>query len=175
MSFAISLTAFSPIEPQEVQFGFVCNTGTPAPVLITTNTLFFSASTVPVLDIVALSATINNDGIVNIPDTENFGVFSAANVNLGAAGNVTASLLTIGEHVDEALLCPTIFETGQCFEAPSQSSLQFLGENGTSSFGIFVRSSDPIPFDPSRNRVILIFTDDNGIIRGRTSVAISGP
>jgi len=175
MSFAISLTAFSPIEPQEVQFGFVCNTGTPAPVLITTNTLFFSASTVPVLDIVALSATINNDGIVNIPDTENFGVFSAANVNLGAAGNVTASLLTIGEHVDEALLCPTIFETGQCFEAPSQSSLQFLGENGTSSFGIFVRSSTPIPFDPSRNRVILIFTDDNGIIRGRTSVAISGP
>lgn len=175
MSFAISLTAFSPIEPQEVQFGFVCNTGFPAPVLITTNTLFFSASTVPVLDIVALSATINNDGIVNIQDAENFGVFSAANVNLGAPGNVTASLVVIGDDVDEALLCPTVFETGACFETPSESTLIFLGENGTSSFGIFVRSSTPIAFEPDRNRVMLIFTDDNGVIRGRTSVAISGP
>jgi len=162
MSFAISLTAFSVIEPQEVEFGFVCNTG-------------FSASMEPVLDIVALSATINNDGIVNIPDAENFGVLSAANVNLGAPGNVTASLIVIGEDVDEALLCPTVFETGQCFEAPSQSNLQFLGENGTASFGIFVRSENPIAFDPGRNRVILVFTDDNGVIRGRTSVAISGP
>jgi len=175
MSFAISLTAFSPIEPQEVQFGFVCNTGNPAPVLITTNTLFFSASNFPVLDIVALSATINNDGIVNIPDSENFGIFSAANVNLGAAGNVTASLIIIGDEVDQALLCPTVFETGACIEPPSESTIEFLGENGTSSFGVFVRSSTPIAFDPGRNRVILIFTDDQGVIRGRTSVAISGP
>jgi len=175
ISFAITLTAFSVIEPQEVQFGFVCNTGFPAPVMITTNTLFFSASDVPVLDIVALSATINNDGIVNIPDTENFGVFSAANVNLGAEGNVTASLFVIGEDVDEVLLCPTVFETGACIESPSESTRIFLGENGTSSFGIFVRSSNPIPFDPGRNRVMLIFTDDDGVIRGRTSVAISGP
>ncbi len=175
MSFAISLTAFSPIEPQEVQFGFVCNTGFPAPALITVNTLLFSASTEPVLDIVALSATIHNNGIVDIPNTENFGVFSAANVNLGTPGNVTASLVVIGDPVDEALLCPTVFETGACLQSPSESSRVFLGENETSSFGIFVRSESPIAFDPGRNRVMLIFTDDNGVVRGRTSVAINGP
>lgn len=175
MSLAVGITAFSPIEPQEVQFAFVCDTGLPAPVLLTTNTVFFSATENQVPDIVALAATINNDGIVRIPDDENFGVFSAANVNLGAPGNITASIVVLGADLDEALLCPTIFETGVCTEAPSGSTAEFLGSNGTASFGLFVRSSGTVPFLPEQNRVVLIFTDDNGVIRGRTSVAVTKP
>lgn len=173
MSFVLSITAFAPLEPQEVEFKFVCNTGQPAPVLITTNTLLFSASEVPVPDIVALSATINNDGIVNIPDAQSFGIFSAANVNLGAPSNITASLITLGETLDEALICPTVFETGACIEAPAQSTVTFIGSNGTASYGVFVRSSQNVPFLPAENRVVLIFTDDEGVVRGRTSVAVT--
>ena len=175
MSFAVSLTAFAPISPQEVQFGFVCNTGAPAPVLVTTNTLLFSASEVAVPDVVALSATLNNDGVVNIPDDSSFGVFSAANVNLGAPGNITASVFSIGQELDDILICPTIFETGECTDTPSQFTAEFLGTNGTASYGIFVRGSGTIPFQPAQNRVILIFTDDNGTVRGRTSVAVAKP
>jgi len=171
-SFAIGITAFTPLDPQEIEFGYVCNTGNPADVLVTTNTVLFSASEQRPLDIVALAATINNDGIVNIPDSENFGVFSAANVNVGSAGNVTASVAVLGEQLDEVLICPTNFVTGECIDTPSESTFAFQGENGTASFGIFVRNASPVEFRPDLNRVVLIFTDDEGVIRGRTSVAV---
>ena len=175
MSYQVSITAFAPLSPTEVEFTFVCDTGQPAPVLVGTNTLLFSASVDPVPDIVALSATIANDGIVRIPDSANFGIFSAANVNLGAGANITASLSIAGEPIEEALLCPTVFETGQCISPPSQTTSLFLGPNGTSSFGVFVRNPTTIPFRPDLNRVFLVFTDDNGVVRGRTSVAVIAP
>jgi len=171
-SFAIGITAFAPLDPQEIEFSYACNTGNPADVLVTTNTVLFSASVERPLDIVALAATLNNDGIVNIPDSENFGVFSAANVNVGSEGNVTASIALLGEQLDDALLCPTDFITGDCLSPPSSSTAAFQGENGTASFGVFVRHSSPVEFRPDTNRVVLIFTDDEGVIRGRTSVAV---
>jgi len=171
-SFAIGITAFTPVEPQEIEFGYVCNTGNPADVLVTTNTVLFSASEQQPIDIVALAATINNDGIVNIPDSENFGIFSAANVNVGSAGNVTTAVAVLGEPLDEVLICPTNFITGECIDTPSESTFEFQGENGTASFGIFVRNAGPVEFRPDLNRVVLVFTDDQGVVRGRTSVAV---
>ncbi len=171
-SFAIGITAFAPLEPQEIEFAYVCSTGNPADVFVATNTVLFSASEQPTLDIVAAVATINNDGIVNIPDSENFGIFSAANVNVGSAGNVTASVAVLGQQLDEVLICPTNFITGACIDTPGQSTLAFQDENGTASFGIFVRNSTPVEFRPDVNRLALVFTDDEGVVRGRTSVAV---
>jgi len=175
MSFAIGITGFTPLEPTEVFFNYVCNTGSGAPVVGALNTLLFSVSDEAPQDIVALSATLGGDGIVRIPDDESFGVFSVANVNLGTAGNVTASVSVLGTPLEEVLLCPTVFETGACIEAPSQINTTFLGANGTASYGIFVRASYPVDFRPDENRVVVLFTDDNGVVRGRTSVAVAKP
>jgi hypothetical protein len=53
--------------------------------------LLLSASNTPVPDIVALAATITNNGIVNVPGTMGTGAFAVATVNVGASGNITAS------------------------------------------------------------------------------------
>jgi hypothetical protein len=42
-------------------------------------------------DVVALAATLNNDGIVNILGTMGTGIFSVATLNVGASGTIMAS------------------------------------------------------------------------------------
>ena len=65
-SFVIALTPHAPIAPTDVEFSFSVTTLRVAK-LTGINTLLFSASATPVPDIVALAATLSNDGIVNIP------------------------------------------------------------------------------------------------------------
>jgi len=43
------------------------------------------------LTLAPLAATLNNDGIVNIPGATGTGVFSVASVNVGGSGSITAS------------------------------------------------------------------------------------
>lgn len=66
----------------------------PADQITGVNTLLFSASTTPVPDIVALAATLNNNGIVNVSNPAASsaaravmaGAFAVATVNVGGAG-----------------------------------------------------------------------------------------
>jgi hypothetical protein len=62
------------------------------------NTLLFSASAMPVSDIIALAATLNNDGIVNFPGTNGTGAFAVAAVNVVATETITASAGTGVQH-----------------------------------------------------------------------------
>ena len=68
-SFVISADPHSPIlhRPMcNLTYG-LCEQPAPAPNFVGLNTLLLSASATPVPDIVALAATLTNDGIVNIP------------------------------------------------------------------------------------------------------------
>jgi hypothetical protein len=55
------------------------------------NTLLLSASAAPVPDIVGLAATLNNEGIVNIPGEIGTGFFAVATVNLGMGAMITVT------------------------------------------------------------------------------------
>ena len=63
------------VAPTDVQLNFDCTNTDLAPVNVGLNTLLLSASTSPVPDIVALAATLTNDGIVNIPGAGGTGSF----------------------------------------------------------------------------------------------------
>src|SRR4030095_922516 len=90
-SFVFALTPSAPIAPTDVQLSFDCANSDPAPINTGLNTLLLSASATPVPDIVALAATLTNDGIVNIPGATGTGAFAVATVNVGVSGSITAS------------------------------------------------------------------------------------
>ena len=79
------------------------------------NTVLLSASLTPIPDIVALAATLTNDGIVNVAGSPGTGAFAVATVNVGATGTITASADTGGLTLPVNIsLCQTDPATGQC-------------------------------------------------------------
>jgi hypothetical protein len=172
-SFVVSLTASAPITPTEVQFNYSCANSSPAPVSVGLNTLLFSASLTPVPDIVALAATFNNDGIVNIPGTTGTGAFAVATVNVGASASITASSETGSAVLPVNIsLCETDPATGQCISAIASSVTTQINANGTPTFAIFVQGNGTVPFDPAANRIFVFFKDSGNVTRGSTSVAV---
>jgi hypothetical protein len=172
-TFVFALTPTAPIAPTDVQLSFDCANSDPAPINIGLNTLLFSASTTPVPDIVALAATLTNDGIVNIPGATGTGAFAVATVNVGVSGIITASAdmgsVTLPVNI---FLCQTDPATGQCISAIGSSVTTTINANATPTFAIFVQGNGNVPFDPAGNRIFVRFKDGGDITRGSTSVAV---
>ena len=170
------MTHGSPIGPIDVQFSFDCTNTNPARINTGLNTLLFSASSTPVPDIVALGATLNNDGIVNVEST---GVFSVATVNVGASGVITVSADTGGAILPLVIsICETNPMTSQCVNPTMPTTnpvVTTINANATPTFGIFVTGTGTVPFNPADNRVFVRFKDGSGITRGSTSVAVRTP
>jgi hypothetical protein len=47
-----------------------------------------------------------------------------------------------------------------------------MPEKSTMAFGVFVRASGPISFEPGAHRVFVRIKDAGGVTRGATSVAV---
>jgi WD40 repeat protein len=172
-SYVFALTPTAPFAPTDVQLSFVCANTDPAPINSGLNTLLFSASASPIPDIVALAATLNNDGIVNVPGTNGTGAFAVATVNVGASGDITASADTGTASLPVNIsLCQTDPGTGQCISAIGGSVTTTINANATPTFGIFVQGAGTVPFDPAANRIFVRFKDGSDVTRGSTSVAV---
>jgi hypothetical protein len=172
-SFVISLTPTTPIMSTDVQFNYSCNNASSAPNFIGLNTLLFSASATPVPDIVALAATLTNDGIVNIPGANGTGAFAVATVNVGASGSITASADTGSASLPlNIFLCETNPATAQCISAIGPSVTTQINANATPTFAILVQGGGVVPFDPATNRIFVRFKDSGNVTRGSTSVAV---
>jgi hypothetical protein len=173
-SLVLAITPTAPIAPTGVQFSFACANTDPAPINVGLNTLLLSASSTPVPDIVALAATPPPDpGILNILGTNGTGAFAVATVNVGAAGNITASADTGSATLLVVInLCETNPATGQCVSAIEASVTTQINANATPTFGIFVQGSGNVPFDPATNRIFVRFKDGGNVTRGSTSVAV---
>jgi hypothetical protein len=172
-SFVFAFTPSAPIAPTDVPMVFGCTNAAPATSLSGINTLLLSASATPVPDIVALSATLNNDGIVNVLGVTGSGVFAVATANVGAGDTVTASADTGAASLPIIVaLCQTNPSTGQCISAIAPSVTTQINANDTPTFGIFVTGTGNVPFDPAANRVFVRFKDNGGVTRGSTSVAV---
>ena len=142
-------------------------------VVLVLNTLLLSGSVTPVPDIVALGATLTNDGIVNLPGASGAAAFAVATVNVGAAGSIRASADTGNATLPVNLsLCQTNPTTGACLAPPSGSVTTQIDPGATPTFGIFVTGTDNVSFDPATHRVFVRFTDGGGAVRGATSVAV---
>jgi aldose sugar dehydrogenase len=169
-SYVFALTPSAPIAPTDVQFSFDCTNTNPAAINTGLNTMLLSASATPVPDIVALAATLNNDGIVTLAST---GVFAVATVNVGATGTITASADTGAATLPVNIsLCETNPETGACISAIGASVTTQIDANETPTFGIFVQGNGNVPFDPAANRIFVRFKDAGDVTRGSTSVAV---
>jgi hypothetical protein len=172
-TFIISLTPSAPIQPTDVALNFDCSNTQPAPATVGLNTLLLSASTAPVPDIVALAATLANDGIVNVPGENGMGLFGVATSNVGARGTITATADTGGAALPVTLsICQTIPTNGTCLSPAGPSVTLDIEAAGTPTFVVFVAGHGNIPFDPASNRVFVRFTDGANVTRGATSTAV---
>jgi hypothetical protein len=172
-SYVFALTLSAPLAPTDVQFSFSCANTAPAPIYIGLNTLLLSASAGPVPDIVALAATLGNDGIVNISGTNGPGVFAVAAINLGASGSVTVSADTGAATLPVNIsLCETDPVIGNCISLIGNTVTTTIHANATPTFGVFVQGNGPVPFDPAINRIFIRFKDFVATTRGSTSVAV---
>jgi hypothetical protein len=172
-SFLIALTATATQTPIQVRFGFNCG-GAPAAAITTgVDTLLYSASSSAVPDIVALAATVQNDGILHITGTNGSSAFAVASVNVGASGAITVSANTGSATLPlNLMLCQTNPTSGQCLGPPAASVSTTINANATPTFGIFGTASGAIAFLPATNRIFVQFRDANGVVRGATSVAV---
>jgi hypothetical protein len=172
-SYVIAFPPAAAFAPSDVALGFFCN-GLLGPAIVPgVNTLMLSASATPVPDIVALSATGSNDGILHLPGVSGANAFVVATVNLGAGAVITATANTGAVSLPLALsICQTNLATGQCLGTAASSAATTINANATPTFAIFATATDSVPFLPATNRIFVEFSDANEIVRGSTSVAV---
>lgn len=133
------------------------------------NTVSLGADTTGGPDLIALSATLNNNGIVDVPDGE-FGVFSVATINIGGPGDAVVSASSLDPSLPAtALVCQTD-AAGLCMENPSQNVNVSIAANGTPTFGVFVLTGYPTSFAPGKRFQFEMRV--GGSLRGATSVAV---
>jgi WD40 repeat protein len=172
-SFIFALTPTAPMAPTDVQLSFDCANTDPAPMVPGLNTLLFSASATPTPDIMALVATRNNDGIVDVSGTNGMGVFAVATVNVGSGDTITVLADTGGAVLPVSVfVCQTDPKTSVCLSPPDSSVTTTILFNETPTFGVFVAGAGNVSFIPETNRIFVRFKDSTGVTRGLTSVAV---
>ncbi len=171
-TFYLAFTLGGIIAPTDVRLYFVCSTDF-APVVVGLNTLLLSASTVPGPDVIALTATIGGNGIVNVPGANGTGVFAVGTANVGTTATLTVTADTGGVGLPVTLtLCQTDPATGSSLVPPTPNVMVSINADAAPTFGIFVTGGGPIPFSPATNRIFVRFKDTEGLTRGSTSVAV---
>src|SRR5262249_6601791 len=158
----------------EVAFNFAAINAPPVTTLVGINTLLLSASVAPVPDIEALGATVSNDGILRIPGPTSAGAFAVATINLGASGLITASANTGSTVLPLALsICQTDPKSGLCISPIGPSVTVQINTHDFPTFAIFAIASGTIVLDPATNRIFVVFSDADSVVRGRTSEAVT--
>jgi hypothetical protein len=174
-TFMFAFTPTAAIAPTDVRLNFVCANATAAPIVSGIDTFLLSASTTPGPDILAVSATLTNNGIVDIPGTTGTGIFSVAAMNLGIDGTIAVSAdMGAADLPVRIALCQTDPMTGQCVNptVPTTNPVAItINANEMPTFGIFVTGTSTVSFAPALNRIFVRFTDAGGLARGSTSVA----
>lgn len=171
-SWVFGVTPNAPLAPTEVTIAMDCDNSDPAAVYPSVNTLLLSASNTPIPDMVALAATLANDGVVRAPGYHGTGVFSVATSNVGAAGTITALPQLMGNTGGaSAFICETNPD-GSCKPPGPAASVPDIpvGAGEARSFGIFVAGNGAAPFDPANTRANVRF-QEAGVTRGATGVA----
>ena len=169
-SYLVAFTPGTAFVSTDVAFSFQCGNAGPAGTISGVNTLLLTASSSPAADVIALAATANNTGILNV--IGGTGAFAVATFNVGAASTITVSPDTGSANLPLALgICQTN-GAGNCIGTAGPSVTLGIGTNATPTFAIFATAGGPIGFNPAANRIFVRFRDGAGVTRGATSVAV---
>ena len=190
--FVLRLVANEAVDPAELEFVMACEGTEPAASISGINTLWFSAASEPVPDVVAIAVSGDGSGVASLQSARDSsvcadlapfarsrcsaGAFSAAAMNLGAGADVlvSAAFRTPAPWVD-VTVCRTDPGTGACLHGvPEPAFLTRLTTGEAATFSVFVRSNRGLGFDPAAHRVDLEFSAE-GVMRGATSIAVTGP
>lgn len=167
----LTLVPNEALAAEELNFDFSCTPGA-APVLLGTNTLLVTAEALQPPDVIALAATVDNNGIVSLPAGGGSGFFSVASVNVGAPGDFVVRPVVTGTALDGVSICETNPVSGDCLGVAGTSVIVGIAGGDTPTFAVFVSHSADVPFLPGVNRLLVRFEDAGGVVRGRTSVAV---
>ena len=170
-NFVFAITPQAAFAPVEIALRFTCADTMAAGMISGVNTLQMSASPDPVPDIVALAATIDNDGVVKVTDS---GVFAVAAANIGIGGQIRVDANTGATDLPlQLLICQTDPQTSDCLADPVDAGSGVTVEvdsAATPTFGVFLFSESTIPLDPANHRVYVRFVDGDDRLSGLTSV-----
>lgn len=163
----------------------VCLNATAAPSVEGINTLLFSTSSAPLADLVSVTATLSRPGVVQLPGNSGLSLFTAAAINIGNSDTITAvPVLELGPLVDgldpfdglpdlNLEICETNIETAECLVERSASTSRTMATDDIATYTVFVTGrGESVPFFPERNRVFIVFLDQNNRVRGASSVAV---
>ena len=96
--------------------------------------------------------------------------------NVGTGDVITASANTGPVILPLALkICQTDPAIGTCISPIGPSVSVQIDAKAVATFAIFATPSGSIALDPATNRIFVVFADHGGVIRGRTSVAVTAP
>ena len=161
-------------ESLDLTLRYDCANSDAAPVVSGVNTIRMSFGPVLEPDMIAVAITGQQNGILSITDDRYRGAFAVATANVGAAGALTLRPEATGLAASSVALtiCETNPSTGQCLGGRADVVQRTFAADETASFAIFAHAEGDIAFSPARNRVRVDIVDDEGVVRGATSVAI---
>lgn len=172
-SFVFGITPTAAFAATDIPLVFDCANTQPAPSQTGLNNFLLSSSSTPVPDMIAIGATPSGDGVLRIPGSNGVHAFGTAAVNIGGAGEITATVDTGGVALPLTLsLCQTDPGTGACLSPPASSVTSPLASNASATYAVFAQASGPIAFDPASKRIFLRLAS-GGVVRGATSVAVT--
>jgi len=173
-SFVFGLTPTEEIPVTDVALNFRCANSAGAASFVGLNTLLLSASVTPGPDLIALAATVSNDGVMELAGSSGF--FTASTINVGSTALITVSVDTGDASLPMSLsLCETDPLTSICInpaQAGSEPVMVEIAAGDSPTFAVFANSSDTIALDPANSRIFLRFSDEAGDVKGATSVAV---
>jgi hypothetical protein len=171
-SFLLSFGDTSPLTLSAQPLDYSCDGVAPVGSITGVNTIDLAFSATPVADVIALAATASNDGTAHL--SNDAGAFAVATANVGIAAPITVVTDFGGTDLPlTATICQTNSTTGACL-APAAASVQLnVAAGATPTFSIFLHASADIPFSPGTSRVFVRFNDQNGVLHGLTSVAVT--
>ena len=171
-SFLISLTPTAVFAPTDLSFSVQCTNAPRARSVSGLNTLLFGATDAPTADVIALSATSSEDGVLRVPGAGSSAAFGTATFNLGATAILRLVVDTPEDMPVEITVCETNPATAQCV-APAVPEINTNAfREGSATYSVFVRTLDVVNFDPENARISVRFMEGE-LVRGVTSVAIT--
>lgn len=185
VSFVMGMTPVTETDGYDLYPIIVCENAALDPIN-GVNSVFLTVESAPVPDILSVSATPSQDGVIRIANPGTTGLMAASAVNIGAGdGSAGTNEITMTTTVDtgDAVLPLTleicqINSSAVCISPRGPSVTGVVAQNDPVFFAVFARDASGgagIPFDPANARVFLRFADATGTIRSATSAAVTAP
>ena len=173
-TFALTVEPSAAQATRELTPRFLCDNSVAASVIPFVNTFSFTASGVPIPDVIAFAVTASNDGRVELLLDNTTAAFAVALQNLGSA----APLMLSATHGDNSLplslsWCVTDSESSACTIplTPTNEPIEVNPAPGEAvTLAVFVESTGNVLFRPETNR-ISVLVSENAVPLSRVSVA----